>query len=1377
MTLDVRKCDLWTLGLVCWEILAGGVPYYEDPKVRAAMSLLKPEALNVISSGSSLTSDGRRGESLQRSVNAISGQLKNLAKKYVNVYTEPMDSLRTTCAQLFDNLLQVDASARSPGALPFAKKVRNANTAPRQQLVQRAATEKQWSFATFKPSRMALSPSQARHKIFSDFERMALHKEPLQAARAQLHIAFAYGVGFGVKRDTQQFQHYVHKAAKNGLGVAKAMLRLDPNVGIAHYSHRIRAALQELTKIPRFEQIGPESSYGSLEAGARKAAEAASISPIPATIYAVYHKLADVIPRGIRINEKDPTTGETALAVACRLGHYESVQTLLSLGADASVPANDGCLPLHWLFMFDNDQIAPLARELTRDWWIQYINCVTTQPRVFDTQFPISLHGSPLAFAVMAKADTAIKVLLELGADPQAGVQVSELEDPNDADWGDRSALSLAARFHLEDIFSRLWSKAVELHAFDEAGTVVTLSRTMAYSSYLERQIIHGKGASKASHSMAKRLQKLGSRSRSRWEFHMLEADHYLSLETAVDVMDIDIAKALLQDFYGASVNAKDVLFYACVQKACTGLLTLNESIDLVEFALRQGCNVNAVLDIKGSQWRAVDFLIWQEQGTLLLWLLKYKPLLNRLSSMYNPSPLYHIIENGLSRTVNIAILLLTGADPNFQEDTKAMKTPLHLAVTMDLIEDVRKLLAHGADPNIMDGSGNPAFLVAIRAGQTEMVRELLNHVSDVNQVYDAGITALSLAASLDHAQIVALLVGKGAKIESSYPSAFHVAAGLGKDRSLKILLAASKDFDLRDGQLNTPLQLAIQSRKRYPQGAFGCVSMLLEMGANPNTQNTTPTWAIHAVFRYFQGAERFQLVDLFHKKGAKLDVRDTSETSILHLAAFMGDRPMVKYLLNAGLSPDLLGNQKQTPVHDCVRSLDQKGGAENKNIAALCGILVMLVRAGADIPYQPYLATRAKDSEEIKPQTNANLDPTDTHRWSLGRSLTKRVQRDFNKVSDKIQARKKVEQEQRAITVEGTGILVFRDFNNLTPLELAVTKKNAAPVVDQLLKLHAEAIKRLDTNPLTSPGGDSSYDAVLDKSCHDEVIASAAKKAVHVRNWAALRYFLSNDFPIPFDTQWWLMGTGLLNQALKDSDSYLLRKFLGKNSEHLVQDVLRSPKYPWPAPQLPKNFCVSLHFLLSSYGVAPKGNPVARGFTLGAVELELDKRAESYDFTRVPSESFPETLRFIWQMVRGLDIETASCFFDQEHFSTLIYLSGKDEMDWSQSCTPDSLAPGKMSTPLRLMYDVWMNPVFSPARINQLIEITSEYLSALDSLRYAAGSPEMNHRLESLVDWLNAALSHEEAKSSDPIFRPSPLSVDDRYAVSHGRKPSVRIR
>ena len=70
---DVRMCDLWTLGLACWEILAHGVPYYETAIVQEALSTTISAITSPDLSGSTLRSEGNSGSS---------SKLRNLEKLY-----------------------------------------------------------------------------------------------------------------------------------------------------------------------------------------------------------------------------------------------------------------------------------------------------------------------------------------------------------------------------------------------------------------------------------------------------------------------------------------------------------------------------------------------------------------------------------------------------------------------------------------------------------------------------------------------------------------------------------------------------------------------------------------------------------------------------------------------------------------------------------------------------------------------------------------------------------------------------------------------------------------------------------------------------------------------------------------------------------------------------------------------------------------------------------------------------------------------------------------------------------------------------------------------------------------------------------------------
>lgn len=58
--------------------------------------------------------------------------------------------------------------------------------------------------------------------------------------------------------------------------------------------------------------------------------------------------------------------GETPLLCACRAGQKGTVLWLTEHGADASVAANNGEAPLHWLISFDNEDVYTVGKALIR---------------------------------------------------------------------------------------------------------------------------------------------------------------------------------------------------------------------------------------------------------------------------------------------------------------------------------------------------------------------------------------------------------------------------------------------------------------------------------------------------------------------------------------------------------------------------------------------------------------------------------------------------------------------------------------------------------------------------------------------------------------------------------------------------------------------------------------------------------------------------------------------------------------------------------------------------------------------------------------------------------------------------------------------------
>jgi ankyrin repeat protein len=91
-------------------------------------------------------------------------------------------------------------------------------------------------------------------------------------------------------------------------------------------------------------------------------------------------------------------------------------------------------------------------------------------------------------------------------------------------------------------------------------------------------------------------------------------------------------------------------------------------------------------------------------------------------------------------------------------------QSALLAAISHDNLEEVKLLLAHGADPNFHDDAGWTSLHYAAYFGsEVVILGELLDRKANINAVNDRGITALYLASATGHEHQVKLLLVSGA--------------------------------------------------------------------------------------------------------------------------------------------------------------------------------------------------------------------------------------------------------------------------------------------------------------------------------------------------------------------------------------------------------------------------------------------------------------------------------------------------------------------------------------------------------------------------------------------------------------------------------------
>jgi ankyrin repeat protein len=154
------------------------------------------------------------------------------------------------------------------------------------------------------------------------------------------------------------------------------------------------------------------------------------------------------------------------------------------------------------------------------------------------------------------------------------------------------------------------------------------------------------------------------------------------------------------------------------------------------------------------------------------------------------------------------------------------------IAVANDRAADVRAMLQRGMDPNTVDSSGEPALVIAARAGNTATVDVLLAGRANVNERNRYGDTALMIAALNGRFDIVKKLRARGAELDGAGWTALIYAATGGHDAIVGYLLAEGAKINAESPNGTTALMMAVR------EGRFTTAELLVAGGADVNHRN-----------------------------------------------------------------------------------------------------------------------------------------------------------------------------------------------------------------------------------------------------------------------------------------------------------------------------------------------------------------------------------------------------------------------------------------------------------------------------------------------------------------------------------------------------------
>lgn len=563
-----------------------------------------------------------------------------------------------------------------------------------------------------------------------------------------------------------------------------------------------------------------------------------------------------LIQHGANVNQRDKIYDAVPIIVAAKDGNTKIVETLLKNKADPNLVNNQGRSALHFAAEFGRTETVSVLLK-------NGIN-IDTKDQKGDT---------PLQYAAYAKHPKVVELLLKNNAD--LGITASAETTP----------LHTAAGNGCKEIIELLIKKGgFDIDTEDNEGrSALLIASASADADVVDLLIKNHANANKE--SIASPL-------------------HVAASEGRIKNVELLLSR-------GAFINAKDSKEETALHYAAR-----NGQAKIVELLIKKG----AVVDTSNAKG---DTALHQAvcQGHLEV----VKVLVANGASVKTSLDEKSLLVRAMRHNVEmIEFLISSGAE--IDKPQLIQGGPFSVAVTFGskkLVEVFLKRKEALANSYLGSTSKTPILIVAAQLDHAEIVKLLIAYGANVNAVdmNNQNCTALEAAVLRGSENAVQVLIDNGARVNGYINcrnivqrlSPLHIAVFSGYNDIVKMLLNCNKtDVNAKDSTGRTPLVWAIENNKVSIAKEFHrCGKFKSADKFGPDLDWTF----LHVCAENDQSDNTDMAKYLVNEMGIDINARSKTDAKAIHVAARAGQKNMVKFLIEKGLSVDEPGMHGQSPL------------------------------------------------------------------------------------------------------------------------------------------------------------------------------------------------------------------------------------------------------------------------------------------------------------------------------------------------------------------------------------------------------------------------------------------------------------------------------